>query len=106
MSISIVKTPGTAGGKPRIDGHRIRVQDIAVWHEYLGYTPDEIVAYWDSLNLAEVHAALSYYYEHREQIEADIAAEEEFVEEMKRKFPSPLMKKIAGLSEGGSSTSS
>jgi hypothetical protein len=33
----IVLTPGTCGGKPRIAGHRIRVQNIAIWHERLGY---------------------------------------------------------------------
>ena len=85
MSVQIVKTPGTAGGKPRIDGHRIRVQDIVVLHEHLGYTPDEIVAYLDTLTLAEVYAALSYYHEHMDEIRADIAGSEAFVEEMRRK---------------------
>ena len=37
-------TPGVAGGKPRITGHRITVQDIVLWHERLGKTVDEIAA--------------------------------------------------------------
>ena len=36
-------TPGVCGGKPRIAGHRIRVQDIYVWHELQGQTAEEIV---------------------------------------------------------------
>jgi hypothetical protein len=32
----IISTPGTCGGKPRIDGARVRVQDIYVWHELQG----------------------------------------------------------------------
>jgi uncharacterized protein (DUF433 family) len=32
----IVKTPCTCGGKPRIAGSRIRVQDIVIWHEHQG----------------------------------------------------------------------
>jgi len=32
----IVSTPGVLGGKPRIAGHRISVQDIMVWHELMG----------------------------------------------------------------------
>ncbi|MEK7732296.1 MAG: DUF433 domain-containing protein, partial [Planctomycetota bacterium] len=32
----IEATPGVCGGRPRIAGHRIRVQDIAVWHESWG----------------------------------------------------------------------
>ena len=42
----IVLTPGTCGCKPRIAGHRIRVQDVAIWHERLGYSVDEIIAYY------------------------------------------------------------
>ncbi|WP_008312135.1 DUF433 domain-containing protein [Leptolyngbya sp. PCC 6406] len=33
-------TPGVCGGKPRIAGHRIRVQDIAAWHEQMNLSPD------------------------------------------------------------------
>ena len=48
--------PGIAGGKPRITGHRITVQDIVVWHEWLGRSADEIGAEY-GLDLAEIYAA-------------------------------------------------
>ena len=32
----IVRTPGVCGGRPRIDGHRITVEHVAVWHEQMG----------------------------------------------------------------------
>jgi len=35
LSQRIVQTPGLCGGKPRIDGHRITVQNIAIWHDRL-----------------------------------------------------------------------
>ncbi len=35
--------PGESGPKARIAGHRIRVQDVALWHEKLGMSVDEIV---------------------------------------------------------------
>ena len=75
-------TPGVCGGKPRIAGHRIKVQHVAVWHERLGKTAQQIVAEYPTLTLAEVHAALAYYYDHREQIDADIRAGEEFAEQL------------------------
>jgi len=50
-------TPGVAGGKPRITGRRITVQNIAVWHERLGKTADDIADEHD-LKLSEVYAAL------------------------------------------------
>ena len=29
-------TPGICGGKPRIAGHRIKVQNIVIWYERMG----------------------------------------------------------------------
>jgi uncharacterized protein (DUF433 family) len=54
-------TPGTCGGKPRIAGHRIKVQDIVIWHERMGMSPDEIVSNYPSITLSDVYAALAYY---------------------------------------------
>lgn len=84
----IVSTPGTCGGKPRIAGHRIKVADVAVWYERMGLSPDEIVSTWPSISLSDVHAALAYYYDHRDQIDADIRAGEEFVEKYRAGQPS------------------
>ena len=47
---------------------------MAIWHERMGMSPDEIVSEYPSITLAEVHAALAYYYENRERIDADIEA--------------------------------
>jgi uncharacterized protein (DUF433 family) len=93
--VRIVSTPGTCGGRPRIDGHRITVEDVAVWHERMGMSPDEIVSSHPSITLSDVHAALAYYYEHRERIDADISDGKRLVEEMKAKaHPSLLRKKL------------
>jgi len=80
-------TPGTCGGKPRIAGRRIRVQDIAAWHELQGMTPDEIVSGYPQLTLADVYAALAYYHAHREEIQRQIRADERFVKELQRTLP-------------------
>jgi uncharacterized protein (DUF433 family) len=76
-------TPGVAGGKPRIAGHRITIQNIAIWHQRLGRSADEIAAD-HNLTLAEVYAALAYYFDHRELIDASIEAGEAFAEEMRK----------------------
>ncbi len=91
----IVATPGTCGGKPRIAGHRIRVQDVAIWHERLGYSVAEIVAHYPQLALAEVHAALAYYYDHREDIQQDIRNAEALVATLKAQIPSKLRAKLS-----------
>lgn len=84
----IVCTPGTCAGKPRIAGTRIKVQHVATWYERMGLSPDEIVSNWPHLTLADVHAALAYYYAHRAQIDADIEAGWEFAEKLRAGQPS------------------
>jgi uncharacterized protein (DUF433 family) len=82
---------GYCGGKPHIAGHRIKVQHIAAWHEQAGKSPDEIVAEYPGLTLADVYAALAYYYDHREEIDDDMQEDEEFVANFKRASPPPLL---------------
>jgi uncharacterized protein (DUF433 family) len=92
----IEKTPGVVGGKARIAGHRIRVMDIVVWHEMRGYCPDEIVLMFPGITLADVHAALAYYFDNREEIEADFRRNEELAQALKAQFPSRLQEKLRG----------
>lgn len=83
-SARIVSTPGTCGGKPRIDGTRVRVQDVMIWHERSGLSADEIVRDYPYLNIAQVYAALSYYYDHQAEIDAHLKDEERVVQELMR----------------------
>ena len=92
--------PGEAGPKPRIAGHRIRVQDVVIWHEKLGMSPDEIVDQHPTITLADVHAALAYYWDHREEIERAIAEEHALVEEFRRNHISPLQEKLKHRARG------
>jgi uncharacterized protein (DUF433 family) len=94
----IAVKPGYCGGKPHILGHRIKVQHIAIWRERMGMTPEEIVATYPSLSLPAVFAALAYYHSHRNEIDADIEADEQFAAQMKAKAgPSKLHEKRATL---------
>ncbi|MEB3335883.1 MAG: DUF433 domain-containing protein [Leptolyngbyaceae bacterium] len=56
ISEHIEITPGVCGGKPRIARHRIRVQDIVIWHERMGLSPDGIVYHYPSITLADVYS--------------------------------------------------
>lgn len=80
----IVRTPGTCGGKPRIEGHRITVKHVVVDHDRAGMGAQEIVAAYPGLTLADVEAALDYYREHRDEIDADIRADDEHWDEVER----------------------
>jgi len=89
-----VRTPGICGGKTCIAGHRVRVLDIVVWHKPQGMTPDEIVSHIPSITLADVHAALAYYFDHIEEIQEEMRTERAFAEEFRRKNPSLLETKL------------
>jgi len=70
----ITRTPGIRGGRPHIANTGVTVKRIAGWHR-MGMEPEQIVAQYGHLNLAQVHAALAYYYANREEIDADLAEE-------------------------------
>ena len=91
----IDSNPAVCGGRPCIAGTRIRVQDIYAWHELEGVSPDEIVSRFSQLSLADVYAALTYYWDHREEIERQIREDRDLIAEMRRTIPSKLVRKMA-----------
>jgi uncharacterized protein (DUF433 family) len=92
----ITRTPGVCGGRACIAAHRVRVLDIVIWHEQLGLAPDDIVSQVPSITLGDVHAALAYYYDHREEIQAEIRLEREETEAFRRENPSMLEARLSG----------
>ena len=70
----ILSRPGVQGGSPCIRGTRIPVWVLAAIHKQ-GDTPEDILDLYPNLSAAQVYAALSYYYEHRPEIDAEIAAQ-------------------------------
>ena len=90
-------TPGTCGGQPRIAGHRVKVQHVVIWHQRLGMSLDEIVATYPDISLGDVHAALAYYYDHRDEIDHQIREDEAFVTQGRATAgPSLVERKLAG----------
>lgn len=86
-------TPGIAGGKPRIAGHRITVQNIVIWYERMGMSADAICAEYD-LTLADVYAALAYYFDHRAEIDQSIEEGKAFAAALRTRTPSILEQKL------------
>jgi uncharacterized protein (DUF433 family) len=92
----ITKTPGVCGGKACIAGTRIRVMDVVTRHEQFGESPAEIVAIFPGITPADVHAALTYYFDHRTEIENDFHKAEETAEWFKTNFPSKVKGRPGG----------
>lgn len=71
----LVRSPEIRHGRPCIAGTAITVHRIAIWYK-LGYTPEEIARRYGHLTEAQIYAALAYYHSNRDEIEAELAAEE------------------------------
>jgi uncharacterized protein (DUF433 family) len=69
----VTSDPEICGGSPRIDGTRITVRTIAIYAFHHGMSPEELLVQYPHLNLASIYDALSYYYDHREDIDREIA---------------------------------
>ncbi len=82
----IVSDPAKRGGRPRIAGKGITVHDIA-WDYNNGLSVEYIVEAF-GLTPAQIYAALSYYFDHKEQIDQEIRLGEEeanaLMEELER----------------------
>lgn len=79
----ITQREGVHGGRPILAGTGVTVRRIVIWHK-LGLIPEEIVDRVGHLSLAQVHAALAYYYANRDAIDADLAEEEADYEQLMR----------------------
>jgi len=71
----LVKTPGTCGGRIRLDGTRITVHRIATLYKQ-GLSAEEIGQTYPSL-------ALSYYHANRQEIDAELAADDALYDQFK-----------------------
>jgi uncharacterized protein (DUF433 family) len=83
-------TPGTCGGRPRIAGTRIRVQDIVAMTEHEGLDPDMIVSQFPQLSLADVHAALAYYHDHLPEVREQMRGDDNLASDMQGQIGSKL----------------
>jgi uncharacterized protein (DUF433 family) len=90
----IVKEPGYCGGKAAIDNTRVRVNNVA-WLAQRGLTPQQVVEHYPDLTLAQVHAALAYYYDNKAEIEAELAAEDQAAADFERDKAEVIAKRAA-----------
>ena len=71
----IDRHPGIHGGCPIIACTGVTVRRIVIWYQQ-GLTAEEIASEIGHLTLGQVYAALTYYHMNKNEIDADIAAEE------------------------------
>jgi len=83
IGVLITRSPDIRGGRPRIAGTGVTVRRIVGWYK-MGLSPEEIAEEVGHLTLAQVYAALAYYHANRDEIEQDIAQEDEAAEQLEQ----------------------
>ena len=97
----VTSTAGVCGGKPCIAGTRVWVWDVASLSQ-AGQSPDEILAHYPHLTLADVYAALAYYYDNREEIDRQAGEDERLADELLARLgPGPLESKARSAKAAG-----
>ena len=79
----VAKTPGVCGGRARVEGTRIRVYNVVFLHKE-GDSDEKIREAYPALTPAQIHAALAYYYDNREEIDAELSEDEAWAESLGR----------------------
>lgn len=82
VSTSEIKLTKTEAGVIRIGDTRVSLDSVIIAFNQ-GSAPEQIVYDYDSLNLSEVYAAISYYLQHREEVDAYLAARSKQNEELR-----------------------
>jgi uncharacterized protein (DUF433 family) len=81
----IVKSPDICNNRPRIVGTRMTVHNIIIDHQS-GISVEEIAQERSHLNLAQIYAALAYYYANQAIIDAEIQSDQEEYELLKSQW--------------------
>lgn len=77
---------------------RIKVIEIALDKLAHGSSPEELHFQYPHLSMAQIHSALAYYYDHQEELDAEILRRLQEVNELAaQNLGSPLQQKLRGL---------
>ena len=79
----IYRDPKVRRGRPCIVGTGLRVMDIVLQQRYGDSSEPDKIAVAFQISLAEVHAALAYYYTRQEEIDSDILENKAHFEQLK-----------------------
>ncbi|SRR6266545_1565770 len=90
----IEKRSGVRSGAPVIAGTGIKVIDVAVRYEVMGMSPEEIMVALPHLELSQIHAALSYYYAHKAELDREWKASLKKVARLRARQASILEQKL------------
>ena len=87
-----------AHGAPVVAGTTMKIVELVMAQRAHGWSPEELCFQYPHLSMAEIHAALTYYWDHESELDEDIERRSRFADESRRKSASsPLAQRLAAL---------
>jgi uncharacterized protein (DUF433 family) len=80
---------------PFIKGTSMKVVELVTSVQAYGWSPEELHFQYPHLSMSQIYSALAYYWEHKEEIEADLKRRFEYSEKLRLEAgESPLAKRL------------
>lgn len=73
-----------SAGVPTIEGTTTKVVEIVMEVKAYGWSPEEIHFQHPYLSLGQIHSALGYYWDNKDEVDLDISRRIEKVEQIRR----------------------
>lgn len=84
--------------RPVVEGTSIKVRELVKDYLAYGWSPEEMQWQHPSLTMAQVHAALAYYYDHKQELDEEIQRNFEHYQQLRAEnMDSPVRRKLRGL---------
>ncbi len=82
-------------GVPTIAGTTMKVKELVAERLAWGWSPEELLINHPYLTLGQIYSALAYYADHQAEIDEEIEADDQYVDELRRNAePSPLVVRL------------
>lgn len=80
---------------PIITGTTMKVVELITSVKAYDWSPQELHDNYPHLTMSQIHSALAYYWDHKEEIDADMERREQYAECLQKEAgESPLSKKL------------
>ncbi len=84
-----------AKGVPIIANTTMKVVELITSQIAYGWSPEELHFQYPFLSMAQIHSALAYYWDHKDELDADIERRSQYTQAMRRQTgPSPLAARL------------
>jgi uncharacterized protein (DUF433 family) len=80
---------------PIVAGTTMKVIELVTGQIAYGWSPEELHFQHPYLTMSQIYSALAYYWDHKEELDADIQQREEYAANLRKQAgESPLAKKL------------